>query len=117
MGWPELRFPGMSDISAAGPYREEEEAAFELWSRRPLASPNAMSRDAELMVRLRKELPGQGLDAGPLRWPGVPKRSVRRCGPSIILSVVTYRCGPSPGAPYEARSTRWPGRSVVRPRR
>src|SRR5215472_8399991 len=47
-------------------YREEGEAAFEPRSRRPRTSPNAASPDTvELIVRLRKELAGQGLDAGP----------------------------------------------------
>jgi transposase InsO family protein len=47
-------------------YRAEGEAAFEPRSRRPKTSPSAISDDtAELIVRLRKELSGQGLDAGP----------------------------------------------------
>ena len=47
-------------------YRDEGEAAFEPRSRRPRTSPSAVSADAaELIVRLRKELAGQGLDAGP----------------------------------------------------
>src|ERR687896_421756 len=47
-------------------YRTEGEAAFEPRSRRPKTSPNAISPDAvELIIRLRKELAGQGLDAGP----------------------------------------------------
>jgi len=47
-------------------YRAEGEAAFEPRSRRPLTSPNAISpATVELIVRLRKELAGQGLDAGP----------------------------------------------------
>ena len=47
-------------------YRAEGEAAFEPRSRRPKTSPTAISDDtAELIVRLRKELAGQGLDAGP----------------------------------------------------
>ena len=48
-------------------YRAEGEAAFEPRSRRPKTSPSAISPDtaAELIVRLRKELAGQGLDAGP----------------------------------------------------
>jgi transposase InsO family protein len=47
-------------------YRAEGEAAFEPRSRRPKTSPGAISPDAaELIVRLRKELAGQGLDAGP----------------------------------------------------
>src|SRR5580700_8376893 len=47
-------------------YQDEGEAAFEPRSRRPRRSPNAISTDAaELIVRLRKNLAGAGLDAGP----------------------------------------------------
>jgi transposase InsO family protein len=47
-------------------YRAEGEAAFEPRSRRPKTSPNAVSDSAvDLIVKLRKELAGQGLDAGP----------------------------------------------------
>lgn len=47
-------------------YRAEGEAAFEPRSRRPKTSPNAISEAAAgLIIRLRKELAGQGLDAGP----------------------------------------------------
>jgi len=47
-------------------YEEEGEAAFEPRSRRPRTSPAAISQDTvELIIRLRKELSGQGLDAGP----------------------------------------------------
>jgi transposase InsO family protein len=47
-------------------YRAEGEAAFEPRSRRPKTSPNAISEaTVELIVALRKELSGQGLDAGP----------------------------------------------------
>jgi transposase InsO family protein len=47
-------------------YRTEGEAAFQPRSRRPLTSPGAIAPGtAELIVRLRKELAGQGLDAGP----------------------------------------------------
>jgi transposase InsO family protein len=47
-------------------YRAEGEAAFEPRSRRPASSPSAIPEDtADLIVRLRKELAGQGLDAGP----------------------------------------------------
>ncbi len=47
-------------------YRAEGEAAFEPRSRRPGTSPSAVSPDTvELIIRLRKELAGQGLDAGP----------------------------------------------------
>ena len=47
-------------------YAAEGEAAFEARSRRPRASPSAIPGDTvELVARLRKELAGQGLDAGP----------------------------------------------------
>jgi transposase len=47
-------------------YRDEGEAAFEPRSRRPKTSPRATAADTvELITRLRKELAGQGLDAGP----------------------------------------------------
>jgi transposase InsO family protein len=48
-------------------YRAEGDAAFEPRSRRPRTSPRAISADmADLIVRLRKELTDQGLDAGPV---------------------------------------------------
>jgi transposase InsO family protein len=47
-------------------YRDEGEAAFEPRSRRPKTFPSAISPDTvELITRIRKELAGQGLDAGP----------------------------------------------------
>ena len=47
-------------------YQDEGEAAFEPRSRRPKTSPTAISNEAaDLIVQLRKELAGQGLDAGP----------------------------------------------------
>ena len=47
-------------------YRAEGEAAFAPRSRRPKTSPGAINAEAaELIVRLRKDLAGQGLDAGP----------------------------------------------------
>ena len=47
-------------------YRADGEAAFEPRSRRPKTSPNAISGEtADLIVALRKDLAGQGLDAGP----------------------------------------------------
>jgi len=47
-------------------YRAEGQAAFEPRSRRPKTSPNAISdATADLIITLRKELAGQGLDAGP----------------------------------------------------
>jgi transposase InsO family protein len=47
-------------------YRAEGETAFEPRSRRPKTSPGAISAEAAgLIVALRKQLSGQGLDAGP----------------------------------------------------
>jgi transposase len=47
-------------------YRAEGEAAFEPRSRRPRTSPRAISdTTVSLITELRKELAGQGLDAGP----------------------------------------------------
>ena len=52
-------------------YRAEGEAAFEPRSRRPKTSPSAISPDVvELITGLRKELAGQGLDAGRIPSPG-----------------------------------------------
>jgi transposase InsO family protein len=52
-------------------YQAEGEAAFEPRSRRPKTSPSAISGEtADLIVRLRKELSEQGMDAGAhtIRW-------------------------------------------------
>jgi transposase len=47
-------------------YRAEGEAAFEPRSRRPKTSPAAIdAATVELIIRVRKELADQGLDAGP----------------------------------------------------
>ena len=47
-------------------YRAEGEAAFEPRSRRPKTSPAALGdATVDLIMRLRKDLAGQGLDAGP----------------------------------------------------
>jgi transposase len=47
-------------------YRAEGEAAFAPRSRRPATSPTAIpDSTVELIVRIRKELSGAGLDAGP----------------------------------------------------
>ena len=52
-------------------YQAEGEAAFEPRSRRPKTSPTAISDDtADLIIRLRKELSGQGLDARRRPSPG-----------------------------------------------
>ncbi|HEY0475374.1 MAG TPA: leucine zipper domain-containing protein, partial [Kribbella sp.] len=47
-------------------YRREGDAVFEPRSRRPASNPNATPVEVvDLIVRLRKELADQGLDAGP----------------------------------------------------
>jgi transposase InsO family protein len=47
-------------------YRTDGEAAFEPRSRRPKTSPNAIGdQAADLIITLRKDLAGRGLDAGP----------------------------------------------------
>jgi hypothetical protein len=47
-------------------YEAEGDAAYEPRSRRPKTSPTAISdHTADLIIRLRKELVGQGSDAGP----------------------------------------------------
>jgi Helix-turn-helix domain len=47
-------------------YRAEGDTAFEPRSRRPKTSPLALpASTVELIVELRKDLEGQGLDAGP----------------------------------------------------
>jgi transposase len=47
-------------------YRAEGEAAFEPRSRRPKNSPRAIpDATVDLIIKLRKDLAGQGLDAGP----------------------------------------------------
>lgn len=47
-------------------YEAEGDTALEPRSRRPRSTPTAINTDtAELIVRLRKELTGEGLDAGP----------------------------------------------------
>jgi hypothetical protein len=54
------------DLYAAGSVPRRGEAAFEPRSRRPKSSPNAINPETvELIIGLRKELAGQGLDAGP----------------------------------------------------
>jgi transposase InsO family protein len=61
-------------------YRAEGEAAFEPRSRRPKTSPTAISPDVvELILRLRKQLAEQGLDAGPetISWHLEHHRQVR----------------------------------------
>ena len=73
-------------------YEAEGEAAFEPRSRRPKTSPSATGPGTvKLIVRLRKELAGQGLDAGP------------RPSPGIWSSTTSSRSQPPPSA------VTWPG--------
>jgi leucine-zipper of insertion element IS481 len=59
-------------------YQAEGEAAFEPRSRRPKTSPSAISPETvDLIVRLRKDLAGQGLDDGRR-----PSAGTRRPGPA-----------------------------------
>jgi hypothetical protein len=52
-------------------YRAEGDTAFAPRSRRPKTSPGALAAaTVELIVELRKDLGGQGLDAGPKRSAG-----------------------------------------------
>ena len=66
-GSPHLRGGPVVDLCAAGPLpRAEGEAAFEPRSRRPKTSPRAIPDAAvSLITEMRKDLAGQGLDAGP----------------------------------------------------
>src|SRR5262249_47001777 len=75
-------------------YRAEGEAAFEPRSRRPKASPTAVSPDTVLLiVSLRKELAGQGLDAGPhtIAWHLEHDHQVR------VSAATIAQPGPAPG--------------------
>src|SRR5215472_7448499 len=72
-------------------YRAEGEAAFEPRSRRPKTSPQAIPEStAELIVRLRKDLAGQGLDAGPhtIAWHLVHHHRIR-VSPATISRYLT----------------------------
>src|SRR6201993_632965 len=83
-------------------YRAEGEAAFEPRSRRPKTSPSAISQDtAELIITLRKDLAGQGLDAGPqtIAWHLEHHHQARVSRPP---SAVTSPAGASHPGPLEA---------------
>ncbi|MEV5561260.1 IS481 family transposase [Nonomuraea wenchangensis] len=74
-------------------YRAEGEAAFEPRSRRPHTSPNAIDAGTvELIVRLRKELAEQGLDAGPdtIAW-HLAQRHGRTVSRATISRYLTRR--------------------------
>jgi transposase InsO family protein len=74
-------------------YQAEGDAAFEPRSRRPRTSPRAISADtADLIVRLRKELTDQGLDAGPvtIAW-HLERHHQTRVSPATISRHLTRR--------------------------
>jgi transposase InsO family protein len=74
-------------------YQAEGDAAFEPRSRRPRTSPRAISADtADLIVRLRKELTDQGLDAGPvtIAW-HLEHHHQARVSPATISRHLTRR--------------------------
>lgn len=70
-GRPQLRVARSWIYTLLAGYRADGEAAFEPRSRRPKTSPTAIPETtAKLITTLRKELAGQGLDAGrrPIAW-------------------------------------------------
>jgi transposase InsO family protein len=72
-------------------YRAEGDAAFEPRSRRPKASPRAISADtADLIIGLRKELSEQGLDAGPvtIAW-HLERHHQARVSPATVSRYLT----------------------------
>jgi transposase InsO family protein len=74
-------------------YQAEGDAAFEPRSRRPKTSPRAISADtADLIVRLRKELTDQGMDAGPvtIAW-HLERHHQNRVSPATISRHLTRR--------------------------
>lgn len=74
-------------------YRAEGQAAFEARSRRPKTSSTAAAPDTvELIVRLRKELAEQGLDAGPatICWHLRHRHGVR-VSPATVSRYLTRR--------------------------
>jgi transposase InsO family protein len=74
-------------------YRAEGDTAFEPRSRRPRTSPRAISADAAgLIVRLRKELTDQGLDAGPvtIAW-HLEHHHQARMSPATVSRYLTRR--------------------------
>jgi transposase InsO family protein len=75
-------------------YQAEGEAAFEPRSRRPKTSPSAISPDtADLIIRLRKELAGQGLDAGPRTIAWHLAHHHQRVVPAATISRYLTRAG------------------------
>jgi transposase len=82
-------------------YQAEGEAAFEPRSRRPRTSPSAIAADTvELIAVLRKDLAGQGLDAGPhtIAWHLHHHHQVR----VSAATVSRYRQRPHRSLPHRA---------------
>jgi transposase InsO family protein len=74
-------------------YRAEGDTAFEPRSRRPRTSPGALpAATVELIVELRKDLEGQGLDAGPdtIVWHLQHRRGIR-VSPSTVARYLARR--------------------------
>jgi transposase InsO family protein len=68
-------------------YRAEGDGAFEPRSRQPKSSPRALPAETvELIVTLRRELSGQGLDAGPdtIVWHLLQRHGVRVSASSVL---------------------------------
>src|SRR5579859_5790377 len=98
-------------------YRAGAEAAFEPRSRRPKTSPGAIRGEtAELIVRLRKELAGHGLDAGPhtICWHLEHHHHVRVSAATVSRYLTPATPGPRPSRASPAPPAR-PG--PRRPRR
>jgi transposase InsO family protein len=93
-------------------YEAEGEAAFKPRSRRPKTSPSAVSPDTvELIVRLRKDLAGQGLDAGPqtIAWhPGHRHRHRVRVSAATVSRCLTRQGLVTPDL------AKWPRSSYLR---
>ena len=88
-------------------YRAEGETAFEPRSRRPETSPQAIREQvAELIVALRKDLAGQGLDAGPetICWHLAHHHQIR-VSPATISRYLARAGLITPAAAQAARSS------------
>ncbi len=87
-------------------HRAEGEAAYEPRSRRPHRSPGAISDEvAGLIIALRKDLTGQGLDGGPHTAQGWSHRT-RPNGRGRRTRLPAHRRppGPPPGTPRKTRN-------------
>src|SRR5450631_1593733 len=83
-------------------HRAEGDAAFEPRSRRPKASPRAISADtADLIIRLRKELSEQGLDAPGIAGDGQQAPDPGRPGHPRAAQAPEVLLHPVPGRPAE----------------